>query len=50
MKIVARDLKVHLKNIMNYFIHCITNANKEGINSMIALIEIMAFRERKGNI
>lgn len=36
-------INVHLKNIMNYFIHRTTNARAEGINSKIVLIEKTAF-------
>ena len=36
----------HLKNILNYFTHKITNARAEGINSKIALIEKMAYGYR----
>ncbi len=46
MKDVARMMKVHLTSIMNYFIHRITNARAEGINSKIALIEKMAYGYR----
>ncbi|MGC8673355.1 MAG: ISL3 family transposase, partial [Thermoplasmata archaeon] len=46
MKDVARMMKVHLTSIMNYFIHRITNARAEGINSRIALIEKMAYGYR----
>ena len=49
MKDVARMMKVHLEKIMNYFVHKITNARAEGINSKISLIEKMAygFRNRE---
>ena len=43
MKDIARMMKVHLEKIMNYFVHRITNARAEGINSKIALIEKMAY-------
>ena len=46
MKDVARMMKVHLGRILNYFIHRITNARAEGINSKIALIEKMAYGYR----
>ena len=46
MKEVARMMKVHIGNILNYFTHHITNARAEGINSKIALIEKMAFGYR----
>jgi transposase len=46
MKDAARMMKVHPGSIMNYFIHRITNARSEGINSRIALIERMAFGYR----
>ena len=46
MKDVARMMKVHLACILNYFIHRITKARAEGINSKIALIERMAFGYR----
>ena len=39
-------MKAHLKSIMNYFIHRITNARAGGINLKIALIEKMAFGYR----
>ena len=42
MKDVARMMKTHLEKIMNCFVHRITNARPEGINSRIALIEKMA--------
>ena len=42
MKVIARMMKVHLEKIMNCFVHRITNARAEGINSRIALIEKMA--------
>ena len=49
MKDVARMMRVHLEKIMNYFVHKITNARAEGINSKISLIEKMAygFRNRE---
>ena len=49
MKDVARLMKVHLEKMMNYFVHRITNARAEGINSKISLIEKMAygFRNRE---
>ncbi|OWP56280.1 MAG: hypothetical protein B2I17_06770 [Thermoplasmatales archaeon B_DKE] len=51
MKDVARMMKVHIRNILNYFNHKITNARAEGINSKIALIQKMAFGYRnKGNL
>ena len=43
MKDVARMMKAHMEKIMNYFVHRITNARAEGINSKIALIEKMAY-------
>ena len=46
MKDVARMMKVHIERILNYFIHRITNARAEGINSKIALIEKMAYGYR----
>jgi transposase len=46
MKDVARLMKVHIVNILNYFIHHITNARDEGINSKIAPIEKMVFGYR----
>ena len=46
MKDVARMMKVHLASILNYFVHRITNARAEGMNSKIALIEKMAFGYR----
>ena len=46
MKDTARMMKVHIEKIMNYFIHRITNARAEGINSKIALIEKMAYGYR----
>ncbi|MEM0312748.1 MAG: transposase [Candidatus Micrarchaeia archaeon] len=36
-------MKDHLENILNYFVHKITNAKTEGINSKIALIEKMSY-------
>ena len=36
-------MKAHLEKIMNYFVHKITNARGEGINSKKALIEKMAY-------
>ena len=39
IKDIARMMKAHLEKIMNYFVHRITNARAEGINSKIALIE-----------
>jgi transposase len=36
-------MEVYLEKIMNYFVHRITNARAEGINSKIALIEKMAY-------
>jgi transposase len=39
-------MKVHMDKILNYFIHHITNARAESINSKIALIEKMAFGYR----
>ncbi len=39
-------MKVHIKRILNYFTHHITNARVEGINSKIALTEKMAFGYR----
>jgi transposase len=51
MKDVARMMKVHMGNILNYFNHKITNARAEGINSKIALIQKMAYGYRnKGNL
>jgi len=51
MKDVARMMKVHIRNILNYFNHKITNARAEGINSKIALIQKMAYGYRnKGNL
>ena len=46
MKDTARMMKLHIEKIMNYFIHRITNARAEGINSKIALIEKMAYGYR----
>ena len=51
MKDAARMMKVHIRNILNYFNHKITNARAEGINSKIALIQKMAYGYRnKGNL
>ena len=36
MKHIARIMKVHLEEIMNYFVHRISNARAEGINSKMA--------------
>jgi transposase len=38
----AKTLKRHLANIMTYFIHRITNAMSEGINSKIQTLKLMA--------
>ena len=38
-------IKIHLKYIMNYFIHRITNAKAERINTKIALIKKMALNQ-----
>ncbi|EQB66361.1 MAG: hypothetical protein AMDU2_EPLC00007G0002 [Thermoplasmatales archaeon E-plasma] len=46
MKDTARMMKLHIEKIMNYFIHRITSARAEGINSKIALIEKMAYGYR----
>jgi transposase len=46
MKDVARMMNVHIRRILNYFVHMITNARAEGINSKIALIGKMAFGYR----
>ena len=43
MKIVAKMIRMHIDNILNYFTHRITNAKAGGINSKIALIEKMAY-------
>ena len=43
MKKVAKMMRMHIDKILNYFIHRITNAKAEGINSKIALIEKMAY-------
>lgn len=42
MNDVARMMKAHLDKILNYFIHRITNAWAERINSKIASIQEMA--------
>lgn len=46
---VARMVKDHLKGVMNYFTHRITNAVAEGLNSKIATVQKMAygFRNRE---
>jgi Transposase and inactivated derivatives len=46
MKDAARMMKLHIEKIMNCFIHRITSARAEGINSKIALIEKMAYGYR----
>ena len=46
IKDIARMMKVHMKKIMNYFVHRIISATAEGIDSKIALIEKMAYRFR----
>jgi transposase len=46
IKDAAKMMKVRMDKILNYFIHHITNARAEGINSKIALIEKMAFGYR----
>ena len=46
MKDAARMMKAHIKKIPNYFVHRITNARAESINSKIALIEKMAYGYR----
>jgi len=45
---VAKTLKAHLKNILTYFRHRITNATAEGLNSKIQMVKEMAcgFRNR----
>ncbi|MEX2516962.1 MAG: transposase [Gammaproteobacteria bacterium] len=39
VKRVARMLKKHLDNLLNYFDHAITNAASEGINSRIQTVK-----------
>jgi transposase len=46
VKDIARMMKVHIGNILNYFTHHVANLRAEGINSTIALIEKMAFGYR----
>jgi len=45
----ARTLKTHIKNILTYFKHRITNATAEGLNSKIQMVKEMAcgFRNRE---
>jgi len=45
----ARTLKTHIKNILTYFKHRITNATTEGLNSKIQMVKEMAcgFRNRE---
>jgi transposase len=40
---VARMLKRHLQNVLTYFVHRITNAVTEGLNSKIQTIKKMAY-------
>ena len=42
MKAAADKLQRHLKNILTYFAHRITNAAAEGLNSMIQSIKTNA--------
>ena len=46
MKDAARMMKIHIRNILNYFNHKVTNSRAEGINSKIALIQKMAYGYR----
>lgn len=43
MKKVAAMIKGHLKGVLNFFAHRITNAVAEGLNSKIATIQKMAY-------
>jgi transposase len=43
MREVARMVKDHLKGVLNFFAHRITNAVAEGLNSKIATIQKMAY-------
>jgi transposase len=45
----AKTLKRHLPNLLTYFIHWITNATSEGINSKIQTVKLMAcgYRNRE---
>ena len=43
MKRVAAMIKDHLRGVMNFFTHRITNAVAEGLNSKIATIQKMAY-------
>ena len=46
MKKVARTLKAHLRNILTFFTHRITNAALEGLNNRIAGLVKKAFGYR----
>ena len=46
MREVARMVRDHLKGVLNFFAHRITNAVAEGLNSKIATIQKMAYGYR----
>ena len=49
VKKIARMVRNHLKQVLNYFVHRATNAYREGINSIIQALITRAngYRNRK---